>query len=201
MKKFLTFLLLAFFTATGIQAQSVFTKAAANYRKHTEATASVSRTRHLAKMKKQKAAVTGSLYMQKSDKVAIIVNGGKDKLIMNGTQFTMVQGGKKHKTSSQTNPQFATFYKVFVALMAGSDVSKLEGVSVSNQGGTVEVKIVPVTTGKKPRLMFSSFELRIDAKTGALQSLRMNERNRSYTEYTFSNFKFGGSFSSKVFVP
>lgn len=192
MKKFLTLLLLALFTATGIQAQTAFQKAASHYRKATVASATVTRTRHIAKMKKQKAAVTGKLSMQKPDKVSIVVNSGKDKLIMNGTQFTMTLNGKSHKTSAQTNPQFKTFYKVFVDLLAGgtTDISKLEGVTVSSQGNTVEVKIVPVITGKKKRLMFNSFELTLDARTGALKTLRMNERNNSYTEYSFSDFKF-----------
>lgn len=202
MRKLLFSLFLALISVAGTQAQTTFQKAVRGYGRAKTATASASCSRHIAKLKKQRAAEQGYLYMQAPDKVAIISADGKNKLVMNGTQFTMVQNGKKHKTSSKTNPQFATFYKVFTSILAGgsTDVSKYEGVDVSTQGSNVVITITPVVQGKK-RLMFSSFVLTINKSTGALVNLRMNQRKGNYINYAFSHFFFGSSITGNAFQP
>ena len=50
------------------------------------------------------------------------------------------------------------------------------------------------------RLMFTSFVLEINKRTGALETLKLNS-SRGYTQYNFSNFRFGASVNDKVFNP
>lgn len=115
---------------------------------------------------------------------------------MEGSSFTMVQGGRKHVTTSTGNPQFATFQAVFESILAGAqngvDLSKFTDLVVKKEGNTIVLTITPDAKDKKTqrRIMFSSLVLTIDAKTSELKSLRMNERKGGYTDYAFSNFKF-----------
>ena len=186
-----------------IMAQSAFQKAVARYAKINTVTANVSMVRHNKALTKDKTA-KGTFWMKKKDKVCISVNDGKDKLIMNGSTFTMKLNGRKHTTSSKTNQQFATFQTVFESIINGGEtnVANLQGVDVKQSGNTLTVTITPtVNTKQQKRMMFSSFVLEINAKTSALESLRMNEKRGGYTVYTFTNNKFNASFADTVFNP
>lgn len=179
-----------------------YQQAVSKFRNSVGETATVTRVIHKAALKEDKLA-KGNLWMKKPGKVCISVNKGKDKLIMNGATFTMVINGKKHVTNAKTNAQFTTFEKVFESLLSGGsngvNIDKLPGVSVSKQGGKLVVKIIPVTDKKQRGMMFSSFELTIDAQTSALKSLRMNQRKGNYTEYQFGNFQFNQKVADNLF--
>ena len=120
------------------------------------------------------------------------MDGGKDQLLMQGNVFTMTVKGKKHTTNSQKNTQFATFQTVFESIMSGGtiDISKLSDLTISKQGNNLVLTITPKTSSKKEarRMMFSSFVLTLDSKSGELRTLRMNER-AGYTEYSFSSHR------------
>ena len=70
---------------------------------------SVTKTSH-KKAVKTDVVTTGTLTIRKPDYICISTDGDKDQLIMDGTQFTMTMGGRKHVTDSKKNPQFATFH-------------------------------------------------------------------------------------------
>ena len=180
-------------------AQSDYQKTVAKYKNSTGVTAAVTCVKHSSAVKNNGSS-KGSFYMKKPNKVSIIVDGGKDKLIMNGTIFTMVKGGKKHVTDSKKNAQFATFQAVFQSILSGgaTDISKLAGVQVTKSGQNMTITITP---DSKKKMMFSSFVLVLDTKTSEIKSLRMNERGKNYTEYLFSNFSFNGKVNDAVFVP
>ena len=112
---------------------------------------------------------------------SIVIDGGKDQLLMKGSDFTMVVGGKRHTTSSKSNPQFASFQTVFESILSGGrkDISNLS-----------DLTITPKADSKKAarRMLFSSFVMTID-NSGALRSLRLNER-AGYTEYKFTGHQF-----------
>ena len=131
--------------------------------------------------------------MKKPSEVGIVIDGGKDQLLMKGSEFTMVVKGKSHKTSSQKNPQFATFQAVFEYILKGGegDLSKYSDLAVTKQGNNIVLTITPQADSKKAqrRMLFSSFVLTIDKSTSELKTLRMNERG-GYTEYTFTGHKF-----------
>jgi outer membrane lipoprotein-sorting protein len=175
-----------------IAQQADFQKAVARYKNATNVTASVTKTTHKKAVAKDVIS-KGTLTMKRPATVSIVIDGGKDQLLMEGSNFTMVVKGKKHKTSSQKNVQFTSFQTVFESILSGGqkDISKLGDLTVSKQGGNLVLTITPQAADKKSarRMLFSSFVLTIDTKTSELKSLRMNER-AGYTDYTFSGFLF-----------
>ena len=141
----------------------------------------VTRTRHQAALTTD-AVTTGTLTIRKPDYICISTDGGRDQLLMDGTQFTMTMGGKKHVTDSRRNAQFATFQKVLHAVINGQTVPECDDLTVVTKNGQRTITITP--TAKK-RQMFTSFVLVVDAKTSAFRLLRMNERAGNYVNYDF----------------
>jgi hypothetical protein len=172
--------------------QTDFQKAVTRYKTAASATATVTKTRHNAAMTKETTS-KGELTMKKPGHVCISIDGGKDMLLMEGSTFTMTVGGKKHTTTSQGNPQFATFQAVFEYILNGGegDLSKLSDLAVTKQGNNIVLTITPKADSKKAqrRMLFSSFVLTLDKGTSELKALRMNERG-GYTEYTFTGHQF-----------
>lgn len=125
---------------------------------------------------------TGTMTIRKPDYVCISTDNDRDLLMMDGTQFTMTMGGKKHVTDSRKNAQFATFQKVLCAVINGQPIPTGGDLTVTTNGGRRTITITPA--GKK-RQLFSSFVLVVDAKTSAFRTLRMNGRGEDYTEYNF----------------
>jgi len=194
MKRIFFFLAILFAQISVALAQgSDFHRAVAHFKGHS-ATAATTRTTHKAALA-QDATAQGTLTMRQPATVEIAIDGGKDALLMEGSTFTMTVKGKKHTTTSQQNLQFATFQKVFEAILAGGtqDIVALKEVSVKKEGKQLVLTITPEAADKKQqrRMMFTSFVLTIDAATSQLRSLRMNEKAGNYTEYTFTNFQFG----------
>lgn len=167
-------------------------KAVAKYKKATTVTATATKTTHKDALAKD-AVSKGTLTMKKPADVSISIDGGKDQLIMHGSEFTMVVKGKSHKTSSQKNPQFATFQAVFEYFLNGGEgsLASYKDLAFSKQGNNIVITITPQADSKKAqrRMIFSSFVMTIDKNTSELKSLRMNERG-GYTEYTFTGHKF-----------
>lgn len=192
MKRVLLILTLLCQLTICIAQQADFQKAVARYKNATNVTASVTKTTHKQAVAKDVTS-KGTLTMKRPATVSIVIDGGKDQLLMEGSTFTMVVKGKKHTTSSQKNVQFASFQTVFESILSGGqkDISKLGDLTVIKQGGNLVLTITPQADSKKAarRMLFSSFVLTIDTKTSELKSLRMNER-AGYTDYTFSGFQF-----------
>ena len=192
MKQLLLFL--ALFCQLSVCAQQAdFQKAVARYKNTTSITATATKTTHRQAVAKD-AVSKGQLTMKRPSTVSIEMEGGKDQLLMQGSTFTMVVKGKKHTTSSKSNPQFATFQAVFESILSGGakDISRLSDLTMRQNGDQLVLTITPQATDKKSlkRMMFTSFVLTINTRTSQLQSLRMNEKAGNYTEYTFSNFQF-----------
>ena len=141
----------------------------------------VTRTRHHAALKTD-AVSTGTLTIRKPDYICISTDGGRDQLIMDGTKFTMITGGKKHVTDSKRNAQFATFQKVLNAVINGQPIPAGEDMTIVTKIG---LQTITITPSAKKRQMFTSFVLVVDAKTTSLRQLRMNERAGNYINYDF----------------
>lgn len=191
--KRLFFILAILFVQIGIFAQgSDFQRAVSHFKGHT-ATAAATRITHKAALANDVTA-QGTLTMKQPATVEISIDGGKDALLMEGSTFTMTVKGKKHTTTSEQNPQFATFQKVFESILAGGsqDIATLKEVTIKKDGKQLVLTITPEAADKKQqrRMMFTSFVLTIDVATSKLLSLRMNEKAGNYTEYTFTNFQF-----------
>ncbi len=193
MKRLLIALSFIIFHLTFSVAQNAdLQKAVAKYKKVSTVTAAATKTSHKDAIAKD-VVTKGTLTMKKPADVTVSIDGGKDQLIMHGSEFTMVVKGKSHKTSSQTNPQFATFQAVFEYILNGGegDLSKLSDLAVTKQGNNIVLTITPKADSKKAqrRMLFSSFVLTLDKGTSELKALRMNERG-GYTEYTFTGHQF-----------
>ena len=139
----------------------------------------VTRTQHRAAVAND-AVTTGTMTIRKTDYISISTDGGKELLIMEGTKFTMTMGGKKHVTDSRKNDQFATFHAILEAIINGQPIPSADDVTVTTKGGQKSITITP--NGKK-RQMFTSFLLVVDAKTSAIQQIRMNGRKGDYIDY------------------
>ena len=139
----------------------------------------VTRTQHRAAVAND-AVTTGTMTIRKPDYISISTDGGKELLIMEGTKFTMTMGGKKHVTDSRKNDQFATFHAILEAIINGQPIPSADDVTVTTKGVQKSITITP--NGKK-RQMFTSFLLVVDAKTSAIQQIRMNGRKGDYTDY------------------
>ena len=142
----------------------------------------VTKTTH-KKAVKTDAVTTGTVTIRKPDYICISVDNNKDQLIMDGTQFTMTMGKRKHVTDSKKNAQFVTFQQVLTAVINNQPIPASEELTVLTKGGQKVITITPVS---KKRQLFTSFVLSVDAKTSAFRTLRMNGRGEDYTEYTFS---------------
>ena len=192
MKRLLLMLTLLCQLTISVAQQADFQKAVARYKNASNVTATVTKTTHKQAVAKD-ATDKGTLTMKRPATVSIVMDGGKDQLLMEGSTFTMVVKGKKHVTSSQKNVQFASFQTVFESILSGGqkDISKLGDLTVNKQGSNLVLTITPQADSKKAarRMLFSSFVMTINTKTSELKSLRMNER-AGYTEYTFSGFQF-----------
>lgn len=192
MKRMLLILTLLCQLTIGVAQQADFQKAVARFKNAANVTAAVTKTTHKQAVAKDVTS-KGTLTMKRPATVCIVIDGGKDQLLMEGSNFTMVVKGKKHTTSSQQNVQFTSFQTVFESILSGGqkDISKLSDLTVNKQGGNLVLTITPKADNKKAarRMLFSSFVLTIDPKTSELKSLRMNER-AGYTEYTFSGYQF-----------
>ncbi len=142
----------------------------------------VTRTRHQAALTTD-AVTKGTLTIRKPDYICISTDGGRDQLLMDGTQFTMTMGGKKHVTDSRSNAQFATFQKVLHAVINGQPIPECEDLTVATKNVQRSITITP--NAKKKRQMFTSFLLVVDEKSSAFRQLRMNERAGNYINYDF----------------
>ena len=179
--------------ALSVSAQTAdLQKAVARYKKAATVTAAATKTNHKDAIAKD-VVTKGTLTMKKPADVGITIDGGKDQLLMHGSEFTMVVKGKTHKTSSDRNRQFATFQAVFEYILKGGegDLSKYNDLAITRQGTTIVLTITPQADNKKEqrRMLFSSFVLTIDSRTSEIKTLRMNERG-GYTEYTFTSYKW-----------
>lgn len=192
MKKLLTLLFSLSLCMTMMAQKADYQKAVSRYKNH-QVTAAAVKTTHRAAVKTDQVT-RGTLTMRQPAEVGIVMEGGKDALLMRGSDFTMTQKGKKHTTSSKNNAQFATFQAVFESILSGGakDISRLSDLTMTKSGDMLVLTITPQATDKKSlkRMMFTSFVLTINTRTSQLHSLRMNEKAGNYTEYTFSNFQF-----------
>ena len=192
MRKILTLLFTLSLCVTAVAQNANYQKAVARYKNH-QVTATAVKTTHRAAVSKDQVT-RGTLTMRQPAEVGIVMEGGQDALLMRGSEFTMTQKGKKHTTSSKSNPQFATFQAVFESILSGGakDISRLSDLTMRQNGDQLVLTITPQATDKKSlkRMMFTSFVLTFNTRTSQLQSLRMNEKAGNYTEYTFSNFQF-----------
>lgn len=175
------------------------------YKKVNTMTASVVRTKHNVALYND-VVTNGKLFFKQPSHVSMIFNGGKDKLLMNGSNFVMVNNSRQSVAKGKTQSQFDAFIMVFRNVFLGEncDIKGIADTKVTRKGNMCTLTVTPVVDGGKKtqkRLMFTSFSLVIDLKSAEFKSLRMNERGGNYTQYDFSGYTFGGNVDDKCFKP
>ena len=146
----------------------------------------------------------GEFYFKKPSKMCL--KAGKDILLMDGENFTMVMDGKAQTMSGKGNSQMEALKGVMQNFSAGQeseiDLSDIADVDVEKSGNTMTLTITPIVTDpkQKRKQLFQSFVVVIDQKKAELKSVRLNEKGQNYTQYDFSNFKQNGPIEDSVFV-
>lgn len=152
-------------------------------------TADVTRAVHRAAVKKD-VVTTGKFTYHKGGNMAITFSP-TDKLMMEGTTYTIVSGKRKSVASGPTAELFGVMQRVVDDLLGGSDgviaKSATTGGKVLYNGNTIT--IVPKDGVKANQLLFTSFVLTIDKQRHRLKSIKMNGKGKNYTLYTLSNYK------------
>ena len=146
MRKILTLLFTLSLCVTAVAQNANYQKAVARYKNH-QVTATAVKTTHRAAVSKDQVT-RGTLTMRQPAEVGIVMEGGQDALLMRGSEFTMTQKGKKHTTSSKSNPQFATFQAVFESILSGGakDISRLSDLTMRQNGDQLVLTITPQAT-------------------------------------------------------
>lgn len=207
MKNLLILFAIFLFACTATFAQDAeVQKAVERYKHMNTLTATVVQTKHNAAVTKDVVS-KGTFYFKKPSKMCMTFNGGKDMLIMDGNNFTMVKDGKKSTAQGKGNNQMESLLAVFKGMTAGEDsdvnISDLADVDISKKNNICTLTIEPIAADAKAKrkMMFTAFILTIDTKASELKSLRMNEKGENYTQYDFSNFVFDKALDDSVFNP
>ena len=200
MKRLLTLFLMAFITCSTFAQDEVMAKIAERYKNMKTLTAQVTQTKHNALVTKD-VVTKGTFYFKQPSKMLITLTTGKDKLLMNGSSFTLMQNGKVNKANGKGNKTFEALSAVLKGFATGQksdvDINEYADVEMTKKGNLVILEIEPYDKGKKP--MFTSLVLTVDTKALELKSLRMNEKGKNYTQYDFSNYKFNAPIEDSVF--
>lgn len=165
--------------------------------------ATVQRTRHNVAITDDEVT-TGTFSLRKPGQMALTFLDGQDKLLMDGTVYTMVTGGKAQVARGKTQELFAVLQDVLRALMGDGDAVSLEGRATlewNRSKDWLTLAVIPAWEGSKRRMMFRSFIFTIDARDLRLRSLRMNERGDNYTQYDFTDYRPDTAVAEDTFKP
>jgi len=187
-------LVFALFVSMALPAQeSDFQRTVARFKTCKQAAANVIKRQHLASTGRD-IVTTGGAFLLRPDMVSISTNEGMDKLVMQGTKFSVTVDGREHIIDSRKNAQFTTLQRVVSSVINGgdTDITKLPGVTVKKTGSSISITILPPTIKNKRKkdVKYSSFVLVFDMKTSVQTLLRMVESDGSFTDYEFSKFVF-----------
>lgn len=208
MKKILLALLILVSSLTVNQSlaqdQNVMKQAMAGYKNLTTMTAKVTKKVHNEMVTKD-VVTTGNFYFKKPAMICITTNGGKDKLVTDGTNFTMVQGGKASTTSGKGNSALTPLVSAIKAITSGKedvDLSEVADVDMERDGDKLIMTIAPIVqkAADRKKMLYQSFVLTIDQKAGQLNSVRLNGKGKNYEQYDFSDFKMDVKVDDSVFV-
>jgi len=145
-------------------------------------TAKVTRTNHKTAVKKD--AVDKGTFSYKPGGTMSIVFSETDKLMMEGTKYTIVRGKRSSVAKGETAALFGVMQAVVDDILSGGNGmvkdAASKGVSVTQNGN--DITIAPAGKTKK-KLLFSSFVLRVDKKKHQVLSIRMNGKGKNYTLY------------------
>ena len=206
MKKILSTLFIIMVAICSLHAQDdeMMQRAMERFKDMTSLTADVTQTKHNS-MVTNDIVSKGNFYFKKPNKMCMSFNNGKDMMLMDGENFTMVKDGVRNTANGGGNDQLQALKTIIKNFSAGQesdiDLSEIADIDMEKKGNLMVMTITPIVTDAraKRRQMFSSFVVTIDQKAGELKSLRMNEKGKNYTQYDFSNYKLNAPVNDSVF--
>ena len=206
MKKILSTLFIIMVAICSLHAQDdeMMQRAMERFKDMTSLTADVTQTKHNS-MVTNDIVSKGNFYFKKPNKMCMSFNNGKDMMLMDGENFTMVKDGVRNTANGGGNDQLQALKTIIKNFSAGQesdiDLSEIADIDMEKKGNLMVMTITPIVTDAKAkrRQMFSSFVVTIDQKAGELKSLRMNEKGKNYTQYDFSNYKLNAPVNDSVF--
>ncbi len=187
-----------------VRAESQDSEVMDKYKNMKTLAADVTMTRHNIALAKDQIS-KGKFYFKKPDAMVMTFNNGKDMLLMKDGKFTMVSDGKA-ATASGSNSQLDALKTMFTSFTTGqeSDVQleDVADVDAERDGDILTMTITPRISDPKERrkMLYQSYVVVINTKVGDLNSIRLNEKGKNYTQYNFSNFKFDGPVDDAVFT-
>lgn len=185
------------------QQDDVIRQAVEGYKSLTTVKADVKKTVHNTMVAKDVTS-NGTFYFKKPAQMCIVTNGGKEKLLTDGEHFTIVQNGKVSAMAGKGNNALAPLIQAVKSITQGNtdtDLSDVADVDMEREGDLMIMTIAPITrsAAEKRKLMFQSFIITVDTKSGDLKSIRLNEKGQNYQQYDFSNFKKEVKIDDSVF--
>ncbi len=192
-----------FFSFSVFAQEDVMKQAMEGYKNLTTLSAKVTKTVHNEMVTKD-VVTKGDFFFKKPAKMVITTNQGKDKLLTDGENFTIVANGKASTASGKGNSSLTPLVNAIKGMTSGNadtDLSDVADVDMERQGNLMIMTIVPITksAADKRKLMFQSFVITVDSKAGELKSIRLNEKGKNYQQYDFSDFKHDVKIDDAVF--
>lgn len=164
-------------------------------------TAVVTRTKHNPAVIDD-LVTRGTFHFKQPGRMCMIFNDEKEKLLMDGTSFILINDGKSSVAKGKEANHLELLQRVLQNILAGGDGM------IDNQGPDMEItrqdniiQIIPVNTSAKAtrRMMFTSFTLTVDPVNSGLISMCMNEKGGNYTQYDFSGYIFDEIIDDEIF--
>lgn len=183
--------------------EDVMKQAMEGYKNLTTLSAKVTKTVHNEMVTKD-LTTKGDFFFKKPAKMVISTNQGKDKLLTDGENFTIVTDGKASTAKGKGNSALGPLVNAIKGMTSGdsdTDLSDVADVDVEKQGNLMIMTIVPIvkSAAEKRKMMFQSFVITVDSKAGELKSIRLNEKGKNYQQYDFSDFKHDVKIDDAVF--
>lgn len=205
MKKIL-FILMALVCSVAVsqaQDQDVMKQAMEGYKNLTSMTAKVTKKVHNEMVTKD-VETSGMFYFKKPAKMCISTNNGKDKLMTDGENFTIVQDGKANTASGKGNSALTPLVTAIKNITSGkgdTDLSDVADVDMERDGNLMIMTISPIvkSAAERKKMLYQSFVITIDQKAGLLKSVRLNGKGKNYEQYNFSDFKMDVKVDDAVF--
>lgn len=191
MRKLFTLLVAVLFPSTFLFAQETHTL-----------TATVTRTKHHTAVTED-LVTEGNFYFKQPGRMCMTFNEGRDRLLMDGNHFIMINDGKSSIAKGKGASHLGLLQNVLQNILLGKEGNINTGepveMEITRQDNTIS--ITPVATHAKAtrKMMFTSFTLTIDPESSELKSMCMNERGGNYTQYDFSGFVFNDTVDDTVF--
>lgn len=191
------------FSSAVFAQEDVMKQAIEGYKNLTTIKADVKKTVHNTMVTKD-VVTTGTFYFKKPTMMCITTNGGKDQLLTDGENFTMVQNGKPSTANAKGNSSLAPLLNALKSITQGksdTDLSDVADVDMEREGDLMIMTIAPITksAAEKRKLMFQSYVITVDTKVGELKSVRLNEKGQNYQQYDLSNIKRDVKIDDAVF--